>query len=84
MDGKLVQENVTDVDDIMLSALVADHERQAAGGHDMLLGNWDGKAPIISLIQHVLAQEANPTGEQLAGLIDHAGFVCQKSINPKG
>ena len=45
------------VDDIWLCAFVAERVRQEVGGEEILVENWDGEAPVVELVEELLAEE---------------------------
>jgi uncharacterized membrane protein YkvA (DUF1232 family) len=47
------------LDDIFLSAFVADQIRQALGTDKILTENWDGQAPVLALIDDILSRESD-------------------------
>lgn len=47
------------LDDIFLSAFVADQIRQALGTNEILTENWDGQAPVLALIDDILSRESD-------------------------
>jgi uncharacterized membrane protein YkvA (DUF1232 family) len=61
-------------DDIFLCALVADQVQRAVGSDDILLDNWDGEAPLVPLIQDILAQEADFIGDQRERILGYIGY----------
>jgi hypothetical protein len=62
------------VDDIFLCAFVADRVRGVAGSDDILLDNWEGEAPLVPLIQDILAQEADLIGDQRERILGYIGY----------
>jgi uncharacterized membrane protein YkvA (DUF1232 family) len=61
------------VDDIWLCAFVVNHIQQELGA-DILLGNWDGEAPLDLLIRDILAQEQELIGEKGTLVLHYIGF----------
>ena len=61
------------VDDIWLCAFVAERIRQELGD-EILTGNWDGEAPLISLIRDILAQENELLGEKRDLILSYIGY----------
>jgi len=61
------------VDDIFLCAFVADRIRKELG-EDVLLENWDGEAPLLPLIDDILASEQDLIGEEWAKVLQYIGF----------
>ena len=62
------------VDDIFLCAFVADQVRREIGSEDILVNNWDGEAPIVPLVQDILAQEADLIGDQRERILWYIGY----------
>jgi uncharacterized membrane protein YkvA (DUF1232 family) len=62
------------VDDIFLCAFVVDRVREVAGSDHILLDNWDGEAPLVPLIQDILAHEADLIGDQRGRILGYIGY----------
>ena len=62
------------VDDIFLCAFVARQVAREIGAEDILLGNWDGEAPIVGLIEDILAAEEELVGEERARILRYVGY----------
>jgi uncharacterized membrane protein YkvA (DUF1232 family) len=62
------------VDDIFLCAFVANQVLQELGNEDILVINWDGEAPVIPLIEDVLAHEADLIGDQRDRILWYIGY----------
>jgi uncharacterized membrane protein YkvA (DUF1232 family) len=62
------------VDDIFLGAFVADQVRRELGSDDILTSNWEGEAPIMSLIQDILAGEKELIGEERGRILGYIGY----------
>jgi uncharacterized membrane protein YkvA (DUF1232 family) len=62
------------VDDIFLCAFVADKVMIAAGSEDILISNWDGKRPIVSLIEKILKCEKDLIGENKGLIMEFIGY----------
>ena len=62
------------VGDIFLVALMADWVRQEIGSDDILVGNWNGEAPILSLIQDILAREQELIVDKRERLLECIGY----------
>jgi uncharacterized membrane protein YkvA (DUF1232 family) len=60
-------------DDIWLCAWVADMVRREVGSDDILSENWDGEAPLLPLLQDVLAQEVELIGDQRQQVLQYTG-----------
>jgi uncharacterized membrane protein YkvA (DUF1232 family) len=61
------------VDDIFLCAFVANQIRENVGD-EVLVGNWDGEAPLIELIEDILESEAELIGEEKSKLLNYIGY----------
>jgi uncharacterized membrane protein YkvA (DUF1232 family) len=61
------------IDDIFLSALVADLVRKAACSDAILIDNWKGEAEIIPLIDEILAKESDLIGDQRIKILKYTG-----------
>jgi hypothetical protein len=46
----------------------------AVGADDILLDNWEGEAPLVPLIQNILAQEADRIGDQRERTLGYLGY----------
>jgi uncharacterized membrane protein YkvA (DUF1232 family) len=62
------------VDDIFLSAFVADKVRNEIGSNDILTNNWDGEADITSLIEEILSKEEELVGDQKKRILGYIGY----------
>ncbi len=62
------------VDDIFLCAFVADVLRRETGSDALLEHNWDGEAPILPLIDEILAREQELIGEEKARILAYIGY----------
>jgi uncharacterized membrane protein YkvA (DUF1232 family) len=62
------------VDDIFLCAFVAGRVRGAVGADGILLDNWDGEAPLLPLIQDILAHETDLIGDQRERILGYIGY----------
>jgi uncharacterized membrane protein YkvA (DUF1232 family) len=71
------------VDDIFLCAFVAGRVREAAGD-DILLDNWDGEAPLVPLIQDILAHEADLIGDQRERILGYIGYEYLVDVENRG
>jgi uncharacterized membrane protein YkvA (DUF1232 family) len=72
------------VDDIFLCAFVAGQVREAAGSDDILLDNWDGEAPLVPLIQDILAHEADLIGDQRERILGYIGYEYLVDVKNRG
>jgi uncharacterized membrane protein YkvA (DUF1232 family) len=61
------------IDDIFLSALVANAIRKAAGLDAILIDNWEGEAEIVPLIDEILAKESDLIGDQRTKILKYTG-----------
>jgi uncharacterized membrane protein YkvA (DUF1232 family) len=62
------------VDDIWLCAFVAERVRREVGGEEILIENWDGGAPVVALVEEVLAEEELLGGEKRKQVLEYIGF----------
>jgi uncharacterized membrane protein YkvA (DUF1232 family) len=62
------------VDDIWLCAFVAERVRREVGGEEVLVENWDGEAPVVELVEEVLAEEDLVSGEVRRRVLEYIGF----------
>jgi uncharacterized membrane protein YkvA (DUF1232 family) len=62
------------VDDIWLCAYVAERVRREVGGVEILVENWDGEAPVVGLVEEVLAEEELLSGEEKDQVLTYIGF----------
>jgi uncharacterized membrane protein YkvA (DUF1232 family) len=60
-------------DDIWLCAWAADVVRREVGSDDILSENWDGEAPLLPLLQDVLAQEVELISDQRERVLQYTG-----------
>ncbi len=65
-------------DDIWLCAWVADILRREVGSDDMLTENWDGEAPLLPLLDDILAREADLIGDQREQILRYTG--CDRLV----
>jgi hypothetical protein len=72
------------VDDIFLCAFVAGRVREAVGTDDILLDNWDGEAPLVPLIQDILAHEADLIGDQRERILGYIGYEYLVDVEKRG
>jgi uncharacterized membrane protein YkvA (DUF1232 family) len=66
-------------DDIWLCAWAASVVRREVGSDDVLTENWDGEAPLIELLQDILAREADLIGDQRDKILWYTG--CDRLID---
>lgn len=62
------------VDDIFLTALVADKVRRETGSDEILTGNWEGEADILALVEDVLARETELIGDNRGRILKYLGL----------
>lgn len=62
------------VDDIYLCAFVAKGVLEATGSPDILSRNWDGKRPVIQLIEEILDREKELLGNKKERMMQYIGF----------
>lgn len=76
------------VDDIYLCAWVADRVRREIG-EDILISNWDGEAPIVSLLDDIRDRETELIGDRFERVLryigyEHLGAREQRILQPGG
>ena len=62
------------VDDIYLGAFVVDQVRRELRADDILIHNWDGEAPIMTLVQDILTGEKELIGEERKRILGYIGY----------
>lgn len=62
------------VDDLFLCAFVADQVMRQVGSEEILVRNWDGRTPIIPLVEEVLRREKELLGDQKEHIMDYIGY----------
>ncbi len=62
------------MDDIFLCAFVADTLRRETGSDALLEQNWDGEAPLLPLIDDILAREEELIGEEKERILRYIGY----------
>lgn len=62
------------VDDIFLSAFIADKVRNEIGSDEILTDNWDGEADILPLIEEILSKEEELIGDQKKRILEYIGY----------
>jgi uncharacterized membrane protein YkvA (DUF1232 family) len=62
------------VDDVYLCAFVADQVMKAAGKEDILKRNWDGKRPVVPLVNEILNQEKKLIGDKKDHIMEFIGY----------
>ena len=62
------------VDDIFLCAFVADKVMIEAGSEDILINHWDGKRPVVPLIEKILKCEKDLVGENKERVMEFIGY----------
>ena len=62
------------VDDIFLCAFVAERVRRELGSEEILVSNWDGEAPLMPLVQDILAQEEELIGDRRERILWYIGY----------
>lgn len=63
------------VDDIFLCALMADRVAKEIGSFDILVDNWDGEAPLLPLIDDILAREEVLIGRNRGKILNYIGYT---------
>jgi hypothetical protein len=54
------------------------------GTGDILLDNWDGEAPLVPLIQDILAQEIDLIGDQRERILWYIGYEHLAGVEKRG
>lgn len=62
------------VDDVFFCAFIAQQVRNELDSDEILTGNWEGDAPILNLIDDVLAAETDLIGDRLDLILWYVGF----------
>jgi len=62
------------VDDIFLCAFVAERVRRELRSEEILVSNWDGEAPLMPLVQDILAQEEDLIGDRRERILWYIGY----------
>jgi uncharacterized membrane protein YkvA (DUF1232 family) len=68
------------LDDIFLSAFVADKVRKESGSEEILTGNWDGEADILALVDEILQRESELIGEMKEKILRYIGYEYLGSV----
>lgn len=62
------------VDDIYLSAFIADKVSKELGSENILTDNWSGEGDILSLIEEILSKERDLIGDEKERILDYIGY----------
>jgi uncharacterized membrane protein YkvA (DUF1232 family) len=62
------------VDDLFLCAFVADKVMKETGSEDIVVRNWDGKVPVLSLIKDILKREKELLGDKKEEIMQYIGY----------
>jgi len=62
------------VDDIWLCAWALNAVRKATGNDDILCENWDGEAPLLTLLSDILKQEEELIGKGREKILAYTGY----------
>lgn len=62
------------LDDLYLSALVADRVRRELGGDSILVDNWEGERPVQEWIDEILASETSLVGDRRDLILWYIGY----------
>jgi len=62
------------LDDLYVSALVADRVRGELGSSDILLDNWEAEQPLLPLIEQLLSESKDMLGEQKEIILWFLGY----------
>ncbi|MEJ2266772.1 MAG: DUF1232 domain-containing protein [Anaerolineales bacterium] len=68
------------IDDIFLCAFIADRIHKELKSDEILTANWDGKVPILTLIEDVLSQEKALIGDKRELILWYIGY---EHLSPK-
>ena len=63
------------IDDLYLTAFIAQKIREEVGTDDIITNNWDGEAPIIPLIQEILEKEEELIGDKKQDIFAFIGLT---------
>jgi uncharacterized membrane protein YkvA (DUF1232 family) len=66
------------LDDIWLCAFVAERVRREVGGEEVLVENWDGEAPVVELVEELLAEEDLLGGEEREQVLEYIGLESMR------
>lgn len=62
------------VDDVYLAAFILDYLRRNLGSTEILTSNWDGKTPLLPLIDEILAKEETLIDDKRDLILWYIGF----------
>lgn len=62
------------IDDLYLSAYIADKVKKGAETDEILIRNWDGEADIIPLIEEILSREKELIGDKKEEIFRYIGI----------
>jgi uncharacterized membrane protein YkvA (DUF1232 family) len=62
------------MDDIFLCALVASQVMKESGSKDILIRNWDGRRPVVALVEEILANERELIGDKKESILQYIGY----------
>jgi uncharacterized membrane protein YkvA (DUF1232 family) len=62
------------IDDIFLTAWVADQLRDRMGSNEILQANWDGEGLVFPLIQDILSRERELIGDRRELILWYIGY----------
>jgi len=62
------------IDDLFLTAYIAQKVRDEVGSDEIITHNWDGEAPIIPLIKEILEREKELIGDEKKRIFKFIGL----------
>ncbi len=62
------------LDDLYLTAFIANKVQEEVGSEEILTNNWDGEAPIIPLIKEILEKEKEIIGDKKGQIFKFIGL----------
>jgi len=72
------------LDDIFLSAYIANDIKQEMGLDDILIANWGGEADVITLIEDILSNEHDLIGDKGKQILWYVGYEHIKRHKNQG
>ncbi len=62
------------IDDLYVSARVADRVRRELGSSAILLDNWEAEQPLLPLVERILGESKDMLGEQMEIILWFLGY----------